>query len=61
VKMTSALRYFGLLMLIGMLITGFRVGWTPAEVADVLRRAAASIHASLGSQPLRVKVGRLLE
>jgi hypothetical protein len=32
VKMTSALRYFGLLMLIGMLITGFRVGWTPALV-----------------------------
>ena len=31
-KMTSALRYFGLLMLIGMLITGFRVGWTPALV-----------------------------
>ncbi len=30
--MTSALRYFGLLMLIGMLITGFRVGWTPALV-----------------------------
>jgi hypothetical protein len=30
--MTAALRYFGLLMLIGMLITGFRVGWTPALV-----------------------------
>ena len=30
--MTSALRYFGLLMLIGMLITGFRVGRTPALV-----------------------------
>ena len=31
-KMTFALRYFGLLMLIGMLITGFRIGWTPALV-----------------------------